>query len=270
MKICLDAGHYGKYNRSTVNCAYYESDFSWKFHLLLKARLEEYGISVITTRPNQAGDLGLEARGKKAKGCDLFISLHSNACGLESVDYPLACCTVSGKADALGKKLADTVAQVMKTNQNGRITKRQGTGGKDWYGVLRGASSVGVPSILLEHSFHTNLRATNWLLDDNNLKVMAEAEAKTIAEHYGLTKKATTNTEQPKQETATPSSVGSFKVKIVCDALNVRSGPGTSYKINQVVRMNEVYTIVETSGNWGRLKSGAGWINISSSYCKRV
>ena len=30
------------------------------------------------------------------------------------------------------------------------------------------------------------------------------------------------------------------------------------------------YTIVETKGNWGKLKSGAGWINCSDKYCKRV
>jgi len=31
------------------------------------------------------------------------------------------------------------------------------------------------------------------------------------------------------------------------------------------------YTITEIqNGSWGRLKSGAGWINCSASYCKRV
>lgn len=270
MKICLDAGHYGKYNRSTVNYSYYESDFSWKFHLLLKAELEKYGVTVITTRPAQAKDLALETRGRTAKGCDLFLSLHSNACGIESVDYPLACCTVTGKVDALGQKLADTVQRVMKTNQNSRIIKRQGNGGRDYYGVLRGAASVGVPGILLEHSFHTNLRATNWLLTDSNLVPLAEAEAKTIAEHYGLKK---TTIEAPKTDTSAqtaPYTGELYKVKVICNALNVRNGPGTSYKINQVVKKGEVFTIVEEKNGWMRLKSGAGWFNGSSSYVKKL
>lgn len=80
IKICLDAGHYGKYNRSPVNGTYFESDMSWKLHLKLKSALEARGMEVITTRTTQAGDLGLEARGKKSAGCDLFLSLHSNAC----------------------------------------------------------------------------------------------------------------------------------------------------------------------------------------------
>lgn len=194
MKICLDAGHYGKYNRSPVNAKYYESDMSWKLHNYLKTALEEYGIEVVTTRTTQERDLGLESRGKCAKGCDLFISVHSNACDDESVDYPLACCSISGKADKIGQALADTVAQVMNTKQNGRILKRQGSNG-DWYGVIRGASYVGVAGVLLEHSFHTNSKATAWLLSEDNLKKLAKKEAETIAEYYGLNK--ITNTPKP-------------------------------------------------------------------------
>ena len=36
VKICIDAGHYGKYNRSPAVKDYYESDMVWKLHLLQK------------------------------------------------------------------------------------------------------------------------------------------------------------------------------------------------------------------------------------------
>ena len=85
MKICLDAGHYGKYNQSPCNGAYYESDMTWKLHLLLKHHLEAYGIQVVTTRKNQETDRKLYDRGAAAKGCSLFISLHSNAAQKESI-----------------------------------------------------------------------------------------------------------------------------------------------------------------------------------------
>lgn len=52
----------------------------------------------------------------------------------------------------------------------------------------------------------------------------------------------------------------SYKVKVMTDALNIRSGPGIQYKINGCIRDCGVYTIIETKGNWARLKSGAGWI----------
>ena len=125
-------------------------------------------------------------RGQLAKGCDLFLSIHSNACADQSVDYPLACCCVNGTADVLGHELAEIVGSVMQTSGKPRITKKKQSDGRDWYGVLRGAASVGVPGVLLEHSFHTNKRATEWLMDDENLRRMAAAEADVIAAHFDV------------------------------------------------------------------------------------
>lgn len=64
----------------------------------------------------------------------------------------------------------------------------------------------------------------------------------------------------------TPSSSGSsvnYLVKINTDELNVRAGAGTNYKVNTTVKRNEVFTIVEESKGWGKLKSGAGWISLN-------
>lgn len=60
------------------------------------------------------------------------------------------------------------------------------------------------------------------------------------------------------------------KVKIICNVLNVRSGPGTKFDIVDKVKKGEAFTITKTENNWGYLKSGAGWINISSSYVKTI
>jgi N-acetylmuramoyl-L-alanine amidase CwlA len=54
--------------------------------------------------------------------------------------------------------------------------------------------------------------------------------------------------------------VQSYKVKVMTAALNIRSGPGTQYKINNCIRDCGVYTIVEEQNGFGKLKSGAGWI----------
>lgn len=43
MKICLDAGHYGKYNQSPVFKSYYESEMTWRLHRMLQAELELRG-----------------------------------------------------------------------------------------------------------------------------------------------------------------------------------------------------------------------------------
>lgn len=57
-------------------------------------------------------------------------------------------------------------------------------------------------------------------------------------------------------------NVNSYMVKVTTDTLNVRKGPGTSYAITTQVKKNQVYTIVETQGKWGKLKSGTGWIHL--------
>ncbi len=60
-----------------------------------------------------------------------------------------------------------------------------------------------------------------------------------------------------------------FKVRVKCD-LNIRSGAGTDFPVVGVIKDNGTYTITDTSGNWGKLKSGAGWINISDKYVSRM
>lgn len=60
---------------------------------------------------------------------------------------------------------------------------------------------------------------------------------------------------------ATPTSNASeYKVRVTTGALNIRSGAGTGNSVVGCIRDKGVYTIVETQGNWGKLKSGAGWI----------
>lgn len=188
MKICIDAGHYGKYNQSPADSRYYESDFTWKLHLLQKKYLEEYGIEVITTRSDQSSDRGLYSRGAASKGCALFISDHTNAVGTtvnDSIDYPAAYCAINGSADGIGIDLAQCVEQVIGTRQPARIEHRRGKNG-DYYGVLRGATAVGTPGLILEHSFHTNTQIVRWLLNEDNIDRLAKAEAKTIALYYNV------------------------------------------------------------------------------------
>jgi len=51
-----------------------------------------------------------------------------------------------------------------------------------------------------------------------------------------------------------------YVIRVTANALNVRSGPGANYSVKTVIYKNGVYTIVDKKDNWGKLKSGAGWI----------
>lgn len=57
-----------------------------------------------------------------------------------------------------------------------------------------------------------------------------------------------------------PKTTQSYRVVVTTDVLNVRTGPGTNYDIVTQVHRDDVYTIIAESGNWGKLKSGAGFI----------
>lgn len=54
----------------------------------------------------------------------------------------------------------------------------------------------------------------------------------------------------------------SYLVRVTVDSLNVRKSPTTSSAIVTTVKKGGVYTIVEVSNGFGRLKSNIGWISL--------
>ena len=331
--VVIDPGHYPNYNKGAV-AGYFEGDKMYDYSEHERDALKAYGIDVILTR-GRANDLPLYQRGQVAvnhgKGYDvvIFKSNHSNGFNGQACGVTVIRSLYLPESEELGQKLIDAIVGVMKpvtgiTYSRGVVTK-QGNNG-DYYGVIRGSVSGAKSeaeakrgpvdySFIVEHGFHDNVKECRFLNDASNLKKMAEAEAKVIADYFGLTK---SHKPTPKEETTSElyrvrkswndsksqigaykslegakseadkktgykvyNSVGecvydpgksdtSFKVKVVVDSLTYRSGAGTKYAIKGTVSKGEVFTIVETSGTWGKLKSGAGWINCSSKYVERL
>lgn len=200
-KVCIDAGHSGKYNRSPVNGLYYESDFTFKLQTYLAEQLELLGVDVCTTRSSQDTVLGLAERGKLSAGCDLFVSLHSNACSTPSVNRITVFHMVEDSdivIDDLSKSAADllgkAVFSVMPFVSNYSLASKRSSKDKDkdgkfddeYYGVLSSAKFQGTPAVLVEHGFHTNKEVADWLLIDSNVKKLAVAESLAIAEYLGM------------------------------------------------------------------------------------
>lgn len=215
--VCIDSGHYAKYNRCPANPKYYESEVMWKLHLLQKKYLEQLGIKVITTRAALEKDLALYNRGAASKGCDLFISDHSNAVGSgmnESVDYVAVYHLTDDKnvkcddiSKEIANKIAPVIAKVIGVKQGCKVltrlsdydSNRDGVLNDNYYGVLNGARQVGTAGLIIEHGFHTHSKTVEWLLNDNNLDKLARAEAECIASYLlgktvTLSKKQTTTT----------------------------------------------------------------------------
>lgn len=77
----------------------------------------------------------------------------------------------------------------------------------------------------------------------------------------------TTGTTTGNASQAAPATTN-YRVKITATVLNIRKGPGTNYAVTGQIKDMGVYTIVEESNGWGKLKSGAGWISLA--YTKKL
>lgn len=206
MKICLDPGHFGSDYNPGVAAGYVESNFTWDYYWLMKERLEKYGVEVIGTRAtkddypkNSKGEDALQVRGRTAAGCDLFISIHSNATGdaknprpeINSVFTHWSVRTGEEKlAKVIGNTLTDFFRKEWGDCQNPTMYAEESKKypGYDYFGVLKGSASVGVPGIIVEHSFHTNPRYCEWAMVPGNIERMADIEVDAIATYYGLKK----------------------------------------------------------------------------------
>jgi len=182
----IDPGH-SPGNANGGKNGYKEHAGMWKLSNYLKDILMASGVGVALTRTADR-DPPLETRGGMAGGADLFISQHSNAYngavrGVEcfhSVKYP------NDKITAA--KMTAAVSAVMGNPDRGAKT-RAGNDGKDYYGVIRAAVAAGCPqAFLMESGFHDNEQDEAFLLVDENLKRIAQAQANVILEALGIRK----------------------------------------------------------------------------------
>lgn len=193
-KIVIDAGH-GRYgNKSPNNAKYTEGTQMWHLGVYLEKALTRMGHEVIMTRPNINDDPTLPQRGAMGKGADILLSLHSNAPAMNDngtynkdvtgtvTFYSLLHPDTKALAEGLGMK----VSEMMGHHFRGAQTRESDTPGLDYYGVIRSAALVKCPAIIIEHGFHTNISDSEYLLDDENLKALAEAEAEIIGNHFTI------------------------------------------------------------------------------------
>lgn len=263
---------------------------TWKLHNFLKTELERYGITVLRTREEQALDLSLQSRGRKAKGADLFLSLHSNACDDSCVDRPVAICLVDddcGRIDGASREIAEllatTVAEVMQTKGKPQVISRlsafdrdgDGKRNDDYYGVLYGAHQAGCAGVILEHSFHTNEMAAKWLLDEDHLKELAEREAAVIAAYYGIS--GSVHTEKPveKVDFAHSYQKGKTGVYLVVSSdgiLNLRTGAGADKQLIEAMPTgSQVQCFGYYTGDWLYVVSPRGNTGFChGAYLKKV
>ena len=170
MKVCIDSGHAGQYNKGLRG--YYESEGNWRFSLVLAKVLSSRGADVILTKTSLRDDPNLSTRGRIAAefGADVFLSIHSDANNSASARGVHAIRSLSKPAsEALGIKLVDAIAgamgipartrKVWTWESTTRATFDRFTV-MDWssnYRRMGGRSGSDVPNMfLIERGYHTN------------------------------------------------------------------------------------------------------------------
>ncbi|MBO4452309.1 MAG: N-acetylmuramoyl-L-alanine amidase [Clostridia bacterium] len=191
IKIMLDPGHSGtNRNCSPAVPGYCESRFTWEYAKYLKKALKKTGFfDVALTRSSINDDPEVTKRGRSAKGYSLLISVHTNASADKKKDRVVVYRQIGNAPYAVtAKKFSNSIAPVlnkaMGCKEKYAVKTRKGSRG-DYYGVLRGAASVGTPAVLIEHSYHTNERAATRLLNVWNLKSLAYVTCKVICGFFG-------------------------------------------------------------------------------------
>lgn len=211
LKIVLDPGHGKNFNTGAVK-GFYEGNNNYNACLLLKAELDKYeDVNVVLTRSALADDPSLSARGKMGNDADLFLSWHSNGFTKESACGVVSIYSIHRPNDkALCEKFNKPIVALFggNTYDRGATTSVHPSDKKrDYYGVIRnsvltnGDSFGSTPvqskckhSIIIEHGFHSNKAECTKLADPAFIDQLVKAEAKVIAEHYGLKLKAAKKT----------------------------------------------------------------------------
>lgn len=147
-----------------------------------------------------------------------------------------------------------------------RIIMRQNgvdVGGTDYYKEIRDAWRQGVSLAIIEVGF---IDTSDLSKMKGNLKQIGYEIARYICNICGVqvpSYDGGSTVTPPTTPTTPPVQNGAYIVRINNNAIYVLNGPSPDYDIVQTIYKGEVYTIVETKNGYGRLKSGAGWINLS-------
>lgn len=215
---------------------------------------------------NYDGGLSLNERINAVNkgGYDYVAEIHLNAGGGTGTEcfYSIGNATGKKYAQAISKNIAAAFGV-----RNRGAKTRQGANG-DYFGIIRATEPT---ANLIETLFIDTTADLNKLKTVDGQKKCGEAIAKAVATVRGLKKqtKATNKTENKKpSKKDEKNDFTPYVVRVTADALNVRAGAGTNYKVVKVVSKGEAFTIIDKKDGWGLLKSKVGWIALQ--YTEKV
>lgn len=248
--IVIDAGHY--YYTAGKRCLKkIDPDETREWILnsriadLLEEALKKYKCEVRRVDDTKgANDILLSERCKKANAlnADIYISIHHNAGIAGGSGGGTVVFYYSNKAEreSQAKDLYDSVVKYtgLAGNRSSKVVKKG-------YYVL---ANTKAPAFLLENGFMDSTTDTPVILSVGHAEKTVQGLIDFLIRFFDLVKNVT----DPADD--------SFKVRISQDTQEYfKDVP----EVAGTVKRNEVYTIVEESGNYGKLKSGAGWLDLN-------
>lgn len=170
---------------------------------------------------------------------DLHLCIHTNAANKKVTGTRIFVYKKSGEAYEAAKEIFKVLAPLAPgTSENISVNQT-------WAEILK----TDAPCVYIEIDFHDVSSVAKWIVSHTD--DIAEAIAVGLCNHYGVKYKA-------------PESAATkvpFKVRVKISDLNIRESHTASSKSKGFIKPG-VYTIVETYGSWGKLKSGVGWIHL--------
>lgn len=195
VRVILDPGHGGP-NATSDNLGAQYAPYSEKALTLelaqkIAAELAQYdGITVGLTRTGDTSlTLAERAAAAKAGQADLLVSLHFNATGSHLFYGSEVWTSAFGSNYATGASFGQAVLSNLQTLglYSKGVKTRIGSHG-DYYGIIRGSVSRGVPAVIIEHCYMDN--QTDRTLGVANLSALAHADATAIAQYFHLKAKS--------------------------------------------------------------------------------
>ncbi|MCR5590278.1 MAG: N-acetylmuramoyl-L-alanine amidase [Lachnospiraceae bacterium] len=212
--VVIDPGHGGasdEKDETNSGCKYH--GLEEKNVNLITARsfydeLSQYGnVTVYMTREDDR-EVSLSERVEYAEsvGADVLISVHYNASADHNFFGSEIFTSAYGECYGTGHALAECIMDEWVSEGNIRkdIKTRIGKKG-DYYGLIRNGTTLGLPTIILEHGYLDNDRDYQRIKNETAWKNFGIMDAKGVAKFYGLEKDVIKEDVGPSVEIENPS-----------------------------------------------------------------
>lgn len=179
-------------------------------------------------------------------GADYYIELHTNA-GSSTATGATCFIRFINEMPKLANALIAGLNGICPYKSNRSTSVHEGF--SSGWGAVKYPELGGVRGMLLEINFHSNIKVAKWIIE--NTKSIGEMIGNTLAFELGLKEKE--NKKEKENENNLP------------ELWRINKGVEIKTKPPLTISKSGIYTITEKRGNWGKLKSGIGWVDLTQA-----